>query len=51
MYAERINKINESQTAQIAAIAIQMRKENIDVVDFTVVSLIFQHRLTSKMQQ
>lgn len=36
MYAERISQINESQTAQIAAIAIQMKKEKIDVVDFTV---------------
>ena len=36
MFANRINKLGESQTAKIAAIAIQMRRENIDVVDFTV---------------
>jgi len=32
----RINTVGESQTAKIAAIAIRMKKENIDIVDFTV---------------
>jgi aspartate aminotransferase len=36
VYANRVNTLGESQTAKIAAIAIQMRRENIDVVDFTV---------------
>jgi aspartate/methionine/tyrosine aminotransferase len=36
VYSNRVNTLGESQTAKIAAIAIQMRRENIDVVDFTV---------------
>ena len=36
MNFDRKNVINESQTAKIAAIAIQMKKEKIDIVDFTV---------------
>jgi len=34
--SDRIKTIGESQTAKIAAIAIQMKKDNIDVVDLTV---------------
>jgi len=34
--SDRINTVKESQTAKIAAIAIRMKKENIDIVDFTV---------------
>ena len=36
MHSERINIVGESQTAKIAAIAIQMKRDKIDVVDFTV---------------
>ena len=36
MHSGRINTVGESQTAKIAAIAIRMKKENIDIVDFTV---------------
>ena len=36
MNFESKNVVNESQTAKIAAIAIQMKKEKIDIVDFTV---------------
>jgi aspartate/methionine/tyrosine aminotransferase len=36
VYADRLNSIEESQTAKIAAIAIQMKKDKIDVVDLTV---------------
>ncbi|MCK4754434.1 MAG: pyridoxal phosphate-dependent aminotransferase, partial [Calditrichia bacterium] len=36
MPSDRINNIGESQTAKIAAIAIQMKRDKIDVVDLTV---------------
>ena len=36
MYSNRVNSIGESQTAKIASIAIRMKRENIDIVDFTV---------------
>ena len=36
MHSDRINNIGESQTAKIAAIAIQMKRDKIDVVDLTV---------------
>ena len=36
MFANRVNKVGESQTAKIAAIAIQMKRNKIDVVDFTI---------------
>lgn len=36
MYSDRLNSIGESQTAKIAAIAIQMKKDKLDVVDLTI---------------
>jgi aspartate/methionine/tyrosine aminotransferase len=36
MYSKRVNTIGESQTAKIASIAIRMKRDNIDIVDFTV---------------
>jgi aspartate aminotransferase len=36
VHSERINIVGESQTAKIAAIAIQMKRDKIDIVDFTV---------------
>lgn len=36
MHSDRINNIGESQTAKIAAIAIQMKRDKVDVVDLTV---------------
>lgn len=36
MPSDRINTVGESQTAKIAAIAIQMKRDKVDIVDFTV---------------
>ena len=36
MNSDRINTVGESQTAKIASIAIQMKRDKIDIVDFTV---------------
>jgi len=36
LYSDRTNSLGESQTAKIAAIAIQMKRDKIDVVDFTI---------------
>jgi aspartate aminotransferase len=36
VYSDRLNSIGESQTAKIAAIAIQMKKDKLDVVDLTI---------------
>jgi aspartate/methionine/tyrosine aminotransferase len=36
LYSKRVDTVRESQTAKIAAIAIQMKRDKFDVVDFTV---------------
>ena len=36
VYSKRVHTVQESQTAKIAAIAIQMKRDKIDVVDLTV---------------